>query len=57
MKEYFPPVDAVTRTWINVVERNGSVRTDVLATLVDAHIRADELVVAAHICIYGVRLD
>jgi hypothetical protein len=48
MKEHFPPVDAVTRTWINVVERDGSVRTDALATLVDAHIPADELLVEVH---------
>ncbi len=45
MKEHFPPVDAVTRTWINLWERDGTVRTDNLTALVDAHIQADDLLI------------
>jgi hypothetical protein len=48
MKEHFPPIDAVTRTWINLLERDGSVRTESLAKLVEVHIRADDLVVEVH---------
>jgi hypothetical protein len=48
MKEHFPPVDAVNRTWINLLERDGSVRTEALASLVDTNIRADDLVVEVH---------
>jgi hypothetical protein len=48
MKENFPPVDAVTRTWINLWERDGTVRTDHLSALVDAHIKADELLIEVH---------
>lgn len=48
MKEHFPPVDAVTRTWTNLLERDGSVRTESLAALIDAHIRADDLVIEVH---------
>lgn len=45
MKGHFPPVDAVNRTWINLLERDGSLRTGARAALVDAHIRVDDLVV------------
>jgi hypothetical protein len=45
MKENFPQVDAVSRTWVNLLERDGSVRTEALAALVDAHICAEDVLV------------
>jgi hypothetical protein len=48
MKENFPKVDAVARTWVNLLERNGAVRTEALSALLDKHIRADDLLVEVH---------
>lgn len=48
MKEHFPPVDAVTRTWINLLERDGTVRTENLRELVETHIQADDFLVEVH---------
>jgi hypothetical protein len=48
MKEHFPPVDAVAHTWINLLERGGTMRTEALAALIDAHNGASELVIEVH---------
>jgi hypothetical protein len=41
----FPRVDAHVRDWCNLVERDGALRTDVLARLIDSHIRGHDLLV------------
>ena len=41
----FPSVDAHVRDWVNLVERDGTVRTSELARLIDTHIPAPDLLV------------
>lgn len=48
MKGHFPPIDAVNRTWINLLERDGTVRSTSLAALLDANIAAGELLIEVH---------
>ena len=48
MKEHFSSIDTAARTWINLLERDGSVRTDRLTALIDAHIQADDLLIEVH---------
>lgn len=43
----FPRVDAHVRDWVNLVERDGAVRTAELARLVDTHVPAAHLLVWA----------
>ena len=43
----FPSVDGHLRTWINLTERDGSVRQEPLAALITEHIGASELLVWA----------
>ncbi|MCC2962868.1 hypothetical protein LK540_20760 [Massilia sp. IC2-278] len=43
----FPSVDGHLRTWINLMERDGSVRQEALAALIAEHIGASELLVWA----------
>lgn len=43
----FPSVDGHLRTWINLTERDGSVRQEALAALIAEHIGASELLVWA----------
>lgn len=48
MKEHFPLIDVVNHTWINLLERDGTVRTSSLAALIDGNITADELLIQVH---------
>lgn len=41
----FPSVDAHVRSWINLVERDGTVRAAELARLIDKHVAAPDLLV------------
>jgi hypothetical protein len=45
MKANFPPVEPVTLNWVNVLEADGTIRTDILNALIDQFIRADDILV------------
>ena len=45
MKANFPKVDLAKSTWVNLLERDGSVRGNVLATLIDEFIHAEDMLV------------
>lgn len=45
MNRNFPEVDLATRTWVNVLERDGTLRSSVLGALIDEFINAEDLLV------------
>jgi hypothetical protein len=45
MTANFPPVELVTLDWVNVLEANGTIRSEVLDALIDQFIRADDILV------------
>lgn len=45
MKANFPKVDLAKSTWVNLLERDGTVRGNVLATLIDEFIDAGDMLV------------
>jgi len=45
MKANFPEVDLSAFTWVNILERDGTVRCDVLGALIDEIVNAEDVVV------------
>jgi len=45
MRANFPKVDLAKHTWVNLLESDGTVRSSVLATLLDQFTDADQLLV------------
>jgi hypothetical protein len=45
MKANFPEVDLAALRWVNILERDGTVRSDVLSALIDEFVNAEDLVV------------
>jgi hypothetical protein len=45
MTANFPKVDLAKRSWVNLLESDGTLRRNVLAALLDEFINADELLV------------
>lgn len=45
MKANFPKVDLAKSTWVNLLERNGSIRGDALVKLLDEFIDAEDVLV------------
>jgi hypothetical protein len=45
MKANFPPVEPVKLDWVNVLEADGTIRSDRLDAVIDQFIRADDILV------------
>jgi hypothetical protein len=45
MTANFPQVEPVTLTWINVLEADGTIRSEALCALMDEFIQADEVLI------------
>lgn len=45
MTAHFPQAELVTLNWINVLEADGTIRTEVLDGLIDEFIHADDILV------------
>jgi len=45
MTANFPSVDLVTLDWVNVLEADGMIRSEVLDALIDEFVRADDILI------------
>lgn len=48
MTAHFPPVELATLDWVNVLEADGTIRREILGTLIDRFIRAEDILVEVH---------
>lgn len=48
MTAHFPSVELVTLDWVNVLETDGTIRREILATLIDRFICAEDILVEVH---------